>query len=339
MAVPRSFFFSQHDLMRDLAWNLARQDSKRIFIRDNEARHTKEYPNTRKDESSGFQFLSIQTGEMESRDLNRIDFDEVEALALFFTASEYSVPEFIYSMRNLKVVMIHNYSSKRALLHGLNGFLPFTQIKSVLLERLIVPSLYEYCTAWESLEKFCVCLCEDSKKMTLLDKEDLLKFPRIEEINVDHCSELEELPGKICNLTDIKKLSVTNCHLIQELPDDLGKLRSLKLLRLSACLNLSKLPPSIRHLGKLKFLDISQCRGLKCFPSEFDQLSHLETLDMRGCEKLKKLPEGVTKLGSLKHIICDENTKRQWLSIKASAMPKLTVVVVEERFELDWLYN
>lgn len=339
MAVPRSFFFSQHDIMRDIVWNLTRQDSKRIFIRGNEARHTKEYPNTRKDESSGFQFLSIQTGEMENKDLNKIDFDEVEALALFFTASEYSVPKFICSMPNLKVVMIHNYSSKRALLHGLKDFLPFTQIKSVLLERLIVPSLYGYCTAWESLEKFCVCLCDDSKKMTLLDNEYILKFPRIEEINVDHCSDLEELPGKICNLTDIKKLSVTNCHRIQKLPDDLGKLRSLNLLRLSACLSLSELPPSISDLGELKFLDISQCRCLKDFPSEFYQLTNLETLDIRGCEQLKKLPKGVTKLGSLKHIICDEKTKRPWLSIEASAMPKLTVVVVEERSSLDWLDN
>lgn len=58
---------------------------------------------------------------------------------------------------------------------------------------------------------------------------------------------------------------------------------------------------------------------------------------MRECSGLKILPKALTKLRSLKHVICDEHTGKQWLDIKASAMPNLIVDVVEEHFSLDWL--
>jgi len=70
---------------------------------------------------------------------------------------------------------------------------------------------------------------------------------------------------------------------------------------------------------------------------EFDQLSNLKMLDMRECSGLKKLPKALAKLKSLRRVICDESTGRQWQAIKASVMPNLTVEVVEERFNLDWL--
>jgi len=70
---------------------------------------------------------------------------------------------------------------------------------------------------------------------------------------------------------------------------------------------------------------------------EFDQLSNLKILDMRECSGLKKLPKVLAKLRSLRCVICDESTERQWLAIKASTMPNLIVEVIEERFNLDWL--
>jgi Leucine-rich repeat (LRR) protein len=292
---------------------------------------------TLKDQTSKAQFVSIHTGPMEEQDWRQIDFPEVEALALFFSASEYCLPTFLHTMPKLKVLIIYNYSSKRAILHGLPGFSSDTQLKSVLLQKLIVPPLYEYCRSWECLEKLSVCLCEGLGNMTLFDKAQALKFPKLVEINFDHCSDLEELPGSICSLTSLERLSVTNCHLIQKLPDDLGRLRSLRLLRLSTCPSLSMLPPSICRLQHLKFLDISLCMSLKDLPMEFDQLPKLKMLDMNECSGLEMLPKTLAKLSSLKRVICDEHTEQQWLAIKASAMPNLTVDVVEERFNLDWL--
>jgi len=60
-------------------------------------------------------------------------------------------------------------------------------------------------------------------------------------------------------------------------------------------------------------------------------------LDMNECSGLEMLPKTLAKLSSLKRVICDEHTEQQWLAIKASARPNLTVDVVEERFNLDWL--
>jgi len=267
----------------------------------------------------------------------QIDFPEVEALALFFAASEYCLPTFLHSMPKLKVVFIYNYGLKRATLHGLPSFPSFTQIKSVLLERLIVSPLYDCCKSWESLEKLYVCLCEGLGNMSQLDAKQVLKLPKIVEINFDHCSDLEELPGKICNLTSLQMLSVTNCHLVQKLPDDWRMLKSLKVLRFSACPSLSMLPPSICKLQQLEYLDISLCRSLKDLPMEFDQLSKLKMLDMRECSGLKKLPKALPEIRSLRRVICDENIARQWRSMQTWAMPNLKIEPVEESFNLDWL--
>jgi len=390
------FCFSQHDIMRDLALRLASQDSiiqrKRLFMPSKAVNLPTEWLTTLTNQSSGAQFLSIHTGAMAEQDWCQIDFPAVEALALFFAASEYCLPTFIHGMPKLKVVFIYNYSSKRAKLHGLPSFSIFTQIKSVVLERLDVSALYRYCRSWESLENFSVCLCEGLGNTPLLDKEPVLKFskrailhglpsfplftqiksvvlerlnvsallsalyeycrswvslekfsvlqfPKFIEINFDHCSDLEQLPEKICNLTSLQRLSVTNCHLIQKLPDDLGKLRSLRMLRLSACLNLSMLPPSICELHQLEFLDISLCGSLKNFPNEFHRLSKLKMLDMRECSRLKKLPEALAQLSSLTRVVCDENIEGQWRSIRSSAMHNLIIDVVQAYFGLDWLYD
>jgi Leucine-rich repeat (LRR) protein len=332
--------FSQHDVMHDLALCLASRGSaihgKRLLMPHKEDNIPTNWL-TLKDQTSTAKFVSIHTGPMEEQDWPQIDFPEVEALALFFSASEYCLPTFLHTMPKLKVLIIYNNSSKRAILHGLPGFSSVTQLRSVLLQKLIVPPLYEYCRSWECLEKLSVCLCEGLGNMTLFDKAQALKFPKFVEINFDHCSDLKELPGNICSLTSLQRLSVTNCHLIQKLPDDLGRLRSLRLLRLSACPSLSTLPPSICRLQQLEFFDISLCMSLKDLPMEFGQLPKLKTLDMNECSGLKMLPKALAKLRSLKRVICDEHTEQQWLAIKASAMPNLTVNVVEERFNLDWL--
>lgn len=279
---------------------------------------------------------------MEERDWCQTDFPQVEVLTLFFSASHYCLPTFLQSMTKLKVFIIYNYSSKRAIISGLPCFPSPVQVRSVLLHKLIVPpSLYKNCRSWAKLEKLSVCLCEGLGNITLLDKElEALDLPNLLEINFDHCSDLKELPVKLCKSTSLERLSVTNCHLIENLPDDLGSLSSLRVLRLSACPSLSRLPPSICKLGQLEYVDISMCRSLKVLPAEFYWLSSLETLDMRECSGLKKLP--IVKLRSLKHVIISDSDKESqevWLSIKESGIHNLIIDVVAELFSLDWLYD
>eukprot|EP01018_Ginkgo_biloba_P004416 Gb_41056 [translate_table: standard] len=332
--------FSQHDVMRDLALRLASQDGmlhfKRLFMPRKEDGIPIKWK-TFQDHPPKAEIVSIHTGAMNEKQWWQIDFSEVEALVLFFAANEYCLPTFLHRMRKLKVLIIHNYSSKRAALDGLDNFVSLTQLKTLHLERLIVPPLYDYCRSLQNLEKLSISLCEGLGNITRLDKEPTLNFPKLQEINLDHCSDLQELPVKICDITSLQRLSITNCHLVHELPDGLGKLTSLRVLRLSACPSLAALPMSICKLRQLEFLDISLCRCLKDLPMGLGELSILKILDMRECSGLRQVPKELGKLRSLRHVICDEKTEQQWRSIQASALPDLTVEAVEERFNLDWL--
>ena len=333
-------FFSQHDVIRDLALHLASRDSilhsKRLFMpRKEDGLPVKwqalEY------QPSNAQIVSIHTGAMNESQWCQVDFPEAEALVLSFSGSEYFLPPFLHTMPKLKVLIILNYNSKRATLTGLASLLSLTQLKTIRLERFIVPPLYEYCGSSQSLEKLSLSLCEGLRNMNKFNMEMALSFPKLRELTLDHCSDLEELPIQVCDLTSLQRLSITNCHLVHRLPDDLGSLRLLRVLRLSACPSLAMLPPSICKLGQLEFLDISLCRCLKELPVELCQLSSLRKLDMRECSGLRQVPKEVAKLKSLRHVICDEKTEQLWLSIKASALPKLIVEAVQENFNLDWL--
>lgn len=270
---------------------------------------------------------------MKEEDWGQIDLPKVEALTLFFNAKQYCLPTFLQSMSNLKVLIVYNYSSQRVTLSGLPSFPSSVQIRSVLLYKLIVPSsFYENCRSWERLEKLYICLCGDLGNITPVDKDkesEALNFPKLLEINFDHCSELRELPIKLSNITSLQMLSVTNCHLIKNLPVDLETLSSLRVLRLSACTSLSRLPPSISKLDQLEYIDISICTSLEDLPAEFDHLPNLKTLDMRECSRLKKLPN--VKPRSLERVIICEAVKESpaaWSSI---------FVAVPQSFSLAWL--
>lgn len=264
----------------------------------------KEWQRILKNESSAAQFLSIHTGAMQEQDWCQIHFPEVEVLALIFEAEQYCLPTFLQAMPNLKVLILYNYSSQYATLSGIPEFPSTVEIRSLLLHKCRVPSLYQICREFEGLEKLYVFQCEGLRNITLLDNEaEALNFPNIKEINIDHCSDLRELPAWLCNLASLQSLSITNCSLIQNLPNDLGKLGSLKVLRLSTCATLSTLPPSIGKLKNLEYLDISLCESLTNLPSQIFQLKNL-TLDIRRCSGLEELQN--IALRSLKRVIISD---------------------------------
>eukprot|EP01018_Ginkgo_biloba_P004422 Gb_41061 [translate_table: standard] len=307
--------FSQHDVIRELALHLASQDSvihrKRLFMPQKEDGLPMKWQ-ALKDHASKAQIVSIHTGVMDERQWSPIDFPHVEALVLLFAESECYLPNFLHAMPKLK-------------------------LKTILLERLIIPPFYEHCRSLENLEKLSLSLREGLGNMTTLDKKITLEFPKLREINVDHCSDLEELPIQNCDLTFLQRLSITNCHLIRKLPDDLGRLGLLQVLRMSACPSLAALPPSLGNFEQLEFLDISHCRCLKDLPVGLDQLASLKMLDMRECTGVRQVPEAIGIPRSRRRVICDEKIEQQWLFIKDSIMHEIVVEAVEEHFNVDWL--
>eukprot|EP00253_Pinus_taeda_P001876 PITA_01876 len=334
-------YFSQHDVMRDLALYLASRGSiarrKRLLMPKKEESLPAKWE-LLKDQAFDAQVVSIHTGAMEDDQWCEMNFGEAEALVLLFSASKYFVPSFLSSMRKLKVLIVFNYGYKKATVNGLPALSSLTQLKTIHWEKLNMPPLQEHSKVLQNLEKLSLRLCEGLGNMSRFNSSlSSLKLPIMQDFNLDHCCDLEELPPGICDMSSVEKWSITSCHLLQKLPDDLGKLGSLRMLSVSACLGLKELPASIGKLGKLEYLDISLCECLKELPEEIGQLKKLEELDMRECSRLRKLPNSVGRMRYLKHVICDEKIGQQWMRFKSSAIPELRVEVVEAHFSLDWL--
>ncbi|XP_059075618.1 putative disease resistance protein At5g47280 [Cryptomeria japonica] len=328
-------YFSQHDVMRDLAIYLGSQDSivrrKRLFMPRKELSLPEEWGEMPYDRTFNAQVVSIHTGSMAENQWYEMDFPETEVLVLHFFASKYFLPPFVRTMKKLKFVMLCNLNSKRATIEGLDALSSLTQLRSVRLEKLDAPTILEQIKVIQKVEKLSLCLCEGFGNISTFSNTNLQEFI------LDHCSDLEELPADICHMPSARIWSITNCHLVKKLPYDLGNLSSLRMLRLSALPALKELPASIGKLGQLEFLDISLCEGLRELPEEIGQLKRLKEFDVRECSRLRRLPRSVCELSSLKHVICDEKIGHQWLQVQASSIPDLRVEIVEPQFTLDWL--
>ncbi|XP_057840518.2 uncharacterized protein LOC131050374 [Cryptomeria japonica] len=328
-------YFSQHDVVRDLALYLGCQGDlvhrKRFLMPRKELTLPRSWAFC--DTQFDAQIVSVHTGSMVENQWYEMNFSEAEALILLFTASEYYLPPFLKSMKKLKYLMVYNYGTKRATLKGLETLSSLAQLKSVRLEKVIATAVLKQSKALQNLEKLSLSLCEGFKNTSTFNNTKLHDF------NMDHCSDLEELPPNICYMPSAHMWSITNCHQVQKLPYDIGNLSSLRVLSLSALPGLKELPSSIGNLGWLEYLDISVCVGLKELPEEIGQLKNLSELDMRECSRLKRLPRSVLGLTSLKHVICDEKIGKQWLKAKGIAVPELRVEIVEVQFSLDWLDN
>ncbi|GLJ19803.1 hypothetical protein SUGI_0358840 [Cryptomeria japonica] len=326
-------YFSQLDVMRDVAMYLRHQDNvlhhKRLVIeRQNSGLLGK--CDLLNDSAIDTQILSIVTGPMEENHWYDMTFPETEVLLLFFTSTEYVLPPFLKSMKKLKFLMISNCGTKKATVKGLDVLSSLNQLKSVRFERLFSPlGVKENIEALQNIEKLSMSLCEGFGNISTLTK--------LQDFNLDHFSGLEELPLGICNMPSILSLSITNYHLLQMLPDDIGNMSSLRMLRLSVLPCLKELPRSIGKLEQLEYLDISACEGLKELPKEIGKLKKLKEFDMRECSRLKALPTTVCDLSSLKLVICDEKIGKQWLRARNISIPELRVEIVEAHFSLDWL--
>ncbi|XP_059074898.1 probable disease resistance protein At4g33300 [Cryptomeria japonica] len=259
-----------------------------------------------------------------------MNLPETESLAyslvLHFSASEYFLPPFLKTMKKLKVLMVCNLGSERATIKGLDALPSLTQLRCVRLEGLLPPAIPKQRKVIQNLDKLSLSLCEGFVNMSTFNDTNLQEF------NLGHCSDLEELPLAMCHMPSAQRWSVTNCHLVKKLPYNLGNMSSLRMLRVSALPGLKELPVSIGKLGQLEFLDISLCEGLEKLPDEIGELKKLKEFDMRECYHLRELPDSVCGLSSLKHVICNENIGVKWLRAKASYIPDLRIEIVEPQF-------
>ncbi|KAL4594434.1 hypothetical protein ACB092_12G020600 [Castanea dentata] len=304
-------FVTQHNLLRELAMYESSQEPigqrKRLIMDIN--KNTLSKWCTKEDQHLiNARLLSISTDELFLSSWCNIQAPKVEVLILNFQTRNYCLPDFMFKMDKLKVLMINNYRYFPAELRNFQLLKSLPNLKTNKLEKVSIPSLCKAPVLLKSLKKISLFMCKIVSDA----------LPNLMEINIDYCNDLVELPAVLCDVICLKKLSITNCHQLSALPNGIGKLVNLELLE------------SKRSFHKLCILDISDCLGIRHLPKDIGELCNLKELYMKGCLSLRKgLPPSTTNLEQLKLVICDEERAKFWEPIK-EVLTNLEVKVAEK---------
>ncbi|KAF5193741.1 Disease resistance protein adr1 [Thalictrum thalictroides] len=332
-------FITEHDVLRDMALHynngVSLNERWRLLMPRREEGLPKEWERNM-DKPFQARIVSCHTGEMKEGDWFPMEFPMAEVLILNFSSNEFYLPPFIERMPNLKALVLINYGNCNTVLHNFSVFSSMSKLRSLWLEKIVIPSVPDITVPIPNLRKISLVLCEFVKRLDGTIVYMPLILPRLLELTMDHCTNLNQLPSSVCTFSSLKILGITNCHDLQNLPNEIGQLKSLQILRFCSCPALEQLPQSICGLEKLKYLDISQCVNLTSLPERIGGLIMLEKIDMRECSQIRSVPASAVSLRRLRRVICDEEASWLWKEIER-VVPDLWVEVAEECFNLDWL--
>ncbi|KAL0885265.1 hypothetical protein Bca101_009247 [Brassica carinata] len=221
-----------------------------------------------------------------------MDCPNVEALVLNLSSRSYALPNFITTMKRLKVVIIinddYNYPAK---LTNLSCLSSLPNLKRIRFEQISINLLDILLSPLGSLEKLSMFRCRFRE--VSYNVEDVAALPSLQEIDIDHCYYLDELPDWFSEVVSLKKLSITNC----------GK----------ALCNLSyELPETTERFNNLLFLDISDCLALQKLTLEIGKLRKLEEISIRMCPRCQ-LPDPVSSSEN-SEVDCDEDQNEEFES-------------------------
>ncbi|KAM0000746.1 putative powdery mildew resistance protein, RPW8 [Helianthus debilis subsp. tardiflorus] len=326
-------YVTQHDLLRELAIHQSSQDPiaqrERLFIEI----HGNDLPEWWSEETQqeiDARFLSISTDETFSSVWYDLKAPKVQALVLNIRSKEYTLPDFIKKLNELKFLCITSYGIYPTELHELPLISSLSNLRRMRLEHVAlspsVQSIFEL-----NLEKLSLIMCEIGNALDSCPVDPTM-LSNLIELEIESCNDLKEVPAGLCSLDRLEKLSITNCHELDALPEELGCLSNLETLRLHSCTRLSKLPKSIGKLHSLVFLDISDCLSINSLPDQIGELSGLRVLKMSGCHGLEELPDSVSNLTLLEDVICDEETSYLWSYYEGDLCDFKINVVEEDRF-------
>ncbi|KAI3794473.1 hypothetical protein L1987_37105 [Smallanthus sonchifolius] len=254
---------------------------------------------------------------------------QVEELTLNIRSKNYSLPEFIKGMHQLKVLSITSYNDYSSKLHNLSLIACLTNLQNIRIEHVSVSSVQPI-FALKNLTRLSFVMCEIGDALMSCTTESPHMLLNLTTLEIDMCYDLKQLPSGICiNLVKLQKLSITNCHELDVLPKRLGGLSNLEILSLRCCTKLQDLPDSIGSLHNLRSIDISDCLSISVLPEEMGELCGLRVLKMNGCGGLQELPMSMSELGQLEEVICDEETSYLWMDFE-SDLHNLKINVVED---------
>ncbi|KAF2534014.1 hypothetical protein F2Q70_00032004 [Brassica cretica] len=235
------FLVTRHSILRDLAQSKSEEHHERerlnLEIREDA------FPDWCLEPISA-RLLSISADWMFSSTWVEMECPNVEALVLNLSSSSYALPNFITTMKKLKVVIIINDGHYPAKLTNLSCLSSLPNLKRIRFEKNSINSLDILLSPLCSLEKLSMFRCRFRE--VSYNIEDIAipeALPSLQEIDIDHCYDLDELPAWVSEVVLLKKLSITNCGKLSVLPKALGNLSY-------------ELPESIERLGNLRLLDI-----------------------------------------------------------------------------------
>ncbi|KAG6729373.1 hypothetical protein I3842_01G025400 [Carya illinoinensis] len=337
----------QHDLQRELAIHECSQEPieqrKRLII-DISGNNFPKWWMEQRLQPINAQILSISTDENFSSSWCKIQLPKVKVLVLNFQSENYSLPEFVEKMEELKVLIVTNYGSFPVELGNFQLLGSVPNLKRIRLEKVSIPSICKTLSASRSLEKISRFMCHIDRAFRNYSVQISDALPNLREINIDYCIYLVELPAGIFDIISLKNLNITNCHKLSKLPEGLGKLRNLEVLRLRSCTELLELPESTRSLHNLVVLDISDCLSISKLPKHIGELCNLKEFHMKGCLALCnqwQLLRSIQNLEHLKLVVCDKEMAKRWESIMEfrTHYSRLHIKLAEKYYSLKWLGN
>jgi hypothetical protein len=217
-----------------------------------------------------------------------------------FNALESLPKGMINSNNGLQELLIYNCSSLTSLPNdGLPSALKTLEIGGC--KKLELSTHLDY----SSLEKLCLRNCDSLKSFPL----DL--FPKLYDIKIDECSNLESLtvPEHYEHDLVTSHINIWRCPNFVSFPKGGLRAPSLTLLWIISCKNLKSLPEKMHILLlSLERLDIAYCPEVESF-LEGGLPSKLNSIDIRGCEKLiaSRMGWGFQNLPVLKHFSIGKN--------------------------------
>ncbi|TQD97226.1 hypothetical protein C1H46_017157 [Malus baccata] len=240
----------------------------------------------------------------------------------------------IVKIDKLKVLIVTNYGLSPTELSNFNLLESLSNLKRIRLESISIHSITKNLVPLKSLKKISLFMCNMGQAFHNCSIKISDAWPGLEEMNIDYCDDLVELPAELCDLVHMKVLSITNCHQLSCLPEEIGNLKNLDVLRLRSCTELVRLPVSIENLTKLRCLDMYNCFSIRKLPEGIGKMRGLRKINMGECSRLEELPLSVWDLDEqLEEVICDEERKPFWDSFLARDKIKVT----KEKSSLNWL--
>ncbi|OIT02526.1 tmv resistance protein n, partial [Nicotiana attenuata] len=159
---------------------------------------------------------------------------------------------------------------------------------------------------------------------SLMRTPDFTGMPNLEYLNLEECSNLEEVHHSLgccrklirldlswcqtlkwfpyVNVECLEYLSLDYCSRLEKFPEIHGRMKPQIQIHMQGS-GLRELPSSItKYQTHITKLDLSGMRNLVALPSSICRLKRLVSLSVMGCSKLESLPEEIGDLDNLEDL-------------------------------------